>query len=105
MALTNITETPRTDGIQTTPGEEIAARIRLADFLMTQSGTIYMPDPMARTPFVPGTPPGYFERLEVASSAHDFKLMLAAEGQRASGIEQVMGNGDGAEDSLHFVKH
>jgi twitching motility protein PilT len=43
--------------------------------------------------------------LEVASSAHDFKLMLAAEGQRASGIEQVMGNGDGAEDSLHFVKH
>jgi twitching motility protein PilT len=42
--------------------------------------------------------------LEVASSAHDFKLMLAAQGQRASGIEQVMGNGDGAEDSLHFVK-
>jgi twitching motility protein PilT len=43
--------------------------------------------------------------LEVASSAHDFKLMLAAEGQRASGIEQVMGgNGDQAEDSLHFVK-
>jgi len=44
--------------------------------------------------------------LEVASSAHDFKLMLAAEGQRASGIEQVMGgNGDAAEDSLQFVKH
>ena len=43
--------------------------------------------------------------LEVASSAHDFKLMLAAEGQRASGIEQVMGNGEAAEDSLHFVKH
>jgi twitching motility protein PilT len=43
--------------------------------------------------------------FEVASSAHDFKLMLAAQGQRASGIEQVMGNGDGAEDSLHFVKH
>jgi twitching motility protein PilT len=42
--------------------------------------------------------------LEVASSAHDFKLMLAAEGQRASGIEQVMGNGDQLEDSLHFVK-
>jgi twitching motility protein PilT len=42
--------------------------------------------------------------FEVASSAHDFKLMLAAQGQRASGIEQVMGNGDGAEDSLHFVK-
>jgi twitching motility protein PilT len=43
--------------------------------------------------------------FEVASSAHDFKLMLAAQGQRASGIEQVMGNGDDPEDSLHFVKH
>jgi twitching motility protein PilT len=43
--------------------------------------------------------------LQVASSAHDFKLMLAAEGQRASGIEQVMGNGEAAEDSLQFVKH
>jgi len=43
--------------------------------------------------------------FEVASSAHDFKLMLAAQGQRASGIEQVMGNGDDAEGSLHFVKH
>ncbi len=43
--------------------------------------------------------------FEVASSAHDFKLMLAAQGQRASGIEQVMGNGDDAEPSLHFVKH
>ena len=29
--------------------------------------------------------------LEVASSPHDFKLMLAAQGQRASGIEQVIG--------------
>ena len=29
--------------------------------------------------------------FEVASSAHDFKLMLAAQGQRASGIEQVIG--------------
>ena len=28
--------------------------------------------------------------LEVASSPHDFKLMLQAQGQRASGIEQVM---------------
>jgi twitching motility protein PilT len=27
--------------------------------------------------------------LEVASSAHDFKLMLAAQGQRASGFEQL----------------
>jgi twitching motility protein PilT len=42
--------------------------------------------------------------FEVASSAHDFKLMLAAKGQRASGIEQVVGNGDESEDSLHFVK-
>jgi twitching motility protein PilT len=29
--------------------------------------------------------------LETASSPHDFKLMLAAKGQRASGIEQVVG--------------
>jgi twitching motility protein PilT len=33
--------------------------------------------------------------METASSPHDFKLMLAAKGQRASGIEQVVGNGDG----------
>jgi twitching motility protein PilT len=32
--------------------------------------------------------------LETASSPHDFKLMLAAKGQRASGIEQVVGNDD-----------
>src|SRR5207342_689862 len=33
--------------------------------------------------------------METASSPHDFKLMLAAKGQRASGIEQVVGgNGD-----------
>jgi twitching motility protein PilT len=30
------------------------------------------------------------EAMDVASSPHDFKLMLEAEGQRASGIEQVM---------------
>jgi twitching motility protein PilT len=29
--------------------------------------------------------------METASSPHDFKLMLAAKGQRASGIEQVVG--------------
>jgi twitching motility protein PilT len=37
--------------------------------------------------------------LEVASSPHDFKLMLDSKGQRASGIEQVMagtGSGDGS---------
>jgi twitching motility protein PilT len=33
--------------------------------------------------------------METASSPHDFKLMLAAGGQRASGIEQVAG-GNGA---------
>jgi len=33
--------------------------------------------------------------LEFASSPHDFKMMLGARGERASGIEQVMGNGDG----------
>ena len=32
--------------------------------------------------------------MDTASSPHDFKLMLAAGGQRASGIEQIMGNGD-----------
>ena len=35
--------------------------------------------------------------METASSPHDFKLMLAAKGERASGIEQVAaGNGDGS---------
>jgi twitching motility protein PilT len=29
--------------------------------------------------------------LDYASSPHDFKLMLAAGGQRASGIEQLSG--------------
>jgi twitching motility protein PilT len=42
---------------------------------------------------------------EVASSPHDFKLMLAAQGQHASGIEQVIGDGEEADDSLQFVKH
>jgi twitching motility protein PilT len=32
-----------------------------------------------------------------ASSPHDFKLMLQAQGQRASGIEQVLGSEDPAE--------
>jgi twitching motility protein PilT len=36
--------------------------------------------------------------LEVASSPHDFKLMLQAGGQRASGIEQVTQNGSGSDD-------
>ena len=35
--------------------------------------------------------------LEAASSPHDFKLMLQAQGQRASGIEQVMQNGADTE--------
>jgi twitching motility protein PilT len=47
--------------------------------------------------------------FEVASSAHDFKLMLAAQGQRASGIEQLPGtptdDGESSTDSLQFVKH
>ncbi|MBM3666797.1 MAG: type IV pilus twitching motility protein PilT [Actinobacteria bacterium] len=34
--------------------------------------------------------------LETASSPHDFKLMLAAKGRRASGIEQVGGDGNGS---------
>jgi len=38
--------------------------------------------------------------METASSPHDFKLMLTARGQRASGIEQVMdGNGAGEKSS------
>jgi twitching motility protein PilT len=44
-----------------------------------------------------------------ASSPHDLKLMLAAGGQRASGIEQLggtlKGDGEDPEDSLQFVKH
>jgi twitching motility protein PilT len=32
---------------------------------------------------------------DFATSPHDFKLMLDARGERASGIEQVMANGDG----------
>jgi twitching motility protein PilT len=42
--------------------------------------------------------------FEVASSPHDFKLMLAAHGQRASGIEQVIGQDDDPEKPLQFVK-
>jgi hypothetical protein len=32
--------------------------------------------------------------MDYASSPHDFKLMLAAGGQRASGIEQLAGQPD-----------
>jgi twitching motility protein PilT len=32
------------------------------------------------------------DAMEMASSPHDFKLMLDAQGQRASGIEQLMGD-------------
>jgi twitching motility protein PilT len=35
--------------------------------------------------------------LEAATSPHDFKLMLQAQGQRASGIEQVQANGAGSK--------
>jgi twitching motility protein PilT len=37
--------------------------------------------------------------METASSPHDFKLMLAARGRRASGIEQLTQDGAGAETS------
>ncbi len=47
--------------------------------------------------------------MAAASSPHDLKLMLAADGQRASGIEQLGGTlgGDDEDpkDSLQFVKH
>jgi twitching motility protein PilT len=36
--------------------------------------------------------------VEVASSPHDFKLMLAAQGQKASGVEQVMEPENGARE-------
>ncbi|MDQ3760092.1 MAG: type IV pilus twitching motility protein PilT [Actinomycetota bacterium] len=39
------------------------------------------------------------DAMEGASSPHDFKLMLQAGGQRASGIEQVMGNGANGDAS------
>ena len=39
--------------------------------------------------------------LEYASSPHDFKLMLAAGGQRASGIEQLESDGDVAASASH----
>ncbi len=38
------------------------------------------------------------DAMDVASSPHDFKLMLQAKGQRASGIEQVMGGTAAASD-------
>ncbi|CAN5128208.1 type IV pilus twitching motility protein PilT [soil metagenome] len=37
------------------------------------------------------------DAMEVASSPHDFKLMLQAKGKRASGIEQVMAATNGSE--------
>ncbi len=42
--------------------------------------------------------------FEVASSAHDFKLMLAAQGQRASGIEQVIGDGERPREATSVRK-
>src|SRR5438034_1133187 len=41
--------------------------------------------------------------FEAATSQHDFRLMLAAQGQRASGIEQVIPDGDDPEELLQFV--
>jgi twitching motility protein PilT len=43
--------------------------------------------------------------FDTASSPHDFKLMLQAQGQRASGIEQVMGDSEEESDAdalTHF---
>jgi hypothetical protein len=39
--------------------------------------------------------------LDYASSPHDFKLMLAAGGQRASGIEQVEATAPPAPQAVH----
>jgi twitching motility protein PilT len=42
--------------------------------------------------------------FETASSPHDFKLMLQAQGQRASGIEQVMSDsGESGEDVAELI--
>src|SRR5688572_29591282 len=41
--------------------------------------------------------------FETASSPHDFKLMLQAQGQRASGIEQVMGDSSEEEDVAELL--
>ena len=41
--------------------------------------------------------------FEYASSPHDFKLMLAARGQRASGIEQVLEGGEQGESEPSFA--
>jgi len=38
--------------------------------------------------------------METASSPHDFKLMLQAKGQRASGIEQVMASDNGEGEAV-----
>ncbi len=38
------------------------------------------------------------QAMEAASSPHDFKLMLSSQGQRASGMEQVMGSDDEDDD-------
>jgi twitching motility protein PilT len=42
--------------------------------------------------------------VETASSPHDFKLMLAAKGQRASGIEQITENGGGAAEEASVAR-
>jgi twitching motility protein PilT len=42
--------------------------------------------------------------VETASSPHDFKLMLAAKGQRASGIEQITDNGAGAGEEAGVAR-
>jgi twitching motility protein PilT len=42
--------------------------------------------------------------MEAATSPHDFKLMLQAQGQRASGIEQVLSNGSGSGDLSDAAK-
>jgi twitching motility protein PilT len=41
--------------------------------------------------------------FEYASSPHDFKLMLAARGQRASGIEQVLDGDEQGESEPSFL--
>ena len=47
----------------------------------------------------------YGDQGDALGGGSQEELMLAAEGQRASGIEQVLGDTDEPDESLQFVKH
>ena len=75
---------------------------KLASFTMPPSGRVreFVSRPDLRPPTVTvsggGEAPGYlFVGPSASGGAQAGPLMLDAKGERASGIEQVMGNGDG----------